>query len=341
MLRIAINGYGRIGRAVLRALFERGLEQQIHLTAINDLGDPATLTHLTRFDSTFGRFAKQVAVHDDILQVNGQSIYLLRESQVANLPWKQHAVDVVLECSGHLKQRLQIEQHLAAGAPRVLVSHPLENADLTVVYGVNHELLDNQQIVSNASCTTNCLAPLAKVLHETVGIQHGLINTVHAYTNDQNLLDKTHSDLYRARAAALSMIPSSTGAAKAIGLVLPELAGRLDGLSVRVPTPNVSLLDLTFTAERPSSREAINAILQHGALQLPLGVMECNDLPLVSSDFNGYPASCVVDLNHTRVQGDLVKVLAWYDNEWGFANRMLDVLLAWVKPELLVDGGVR
>ena len=197
-----------------------------------------------------------------------------------------------------------------------------------MVYGVNHQLLGDQQIVSNASCTTNCLAPMAKVLHEAVGIRQGLVNTIHSYTNDQNLLDKTHSDLYRARAAALSMIPTSTGAAKAIGLVMPELIGRLDGLSIRVPTPNVSLVDLTFTSERPTSREAINAALKAGAMQLPPGVMECNELALVSSDFNGYPVSCVVDLSHTRVQGDLVKVLAWYDNEWAFANRMLDVMLA-------------
>ncbi|HBX57542.1 type I glyceraldehyde-3-phosphate dehydrogenase [Pseudomonas sp. UBA2684] len=332
MLRIAINGYGRIGRALLRALFERGLEQKIHLVAINDLGEAATLAHLTRFDSTFGRFPGNIGQRDDLLQVNGQSIHLLREREVIDLPWNRLGIDLVLECSGKLKKRAHIEQHLTAGAPRVLLSHPLESADLTVVYGVNHQLLGSQQIVSNASCTTNCLAPLAMVLHQAVGIRQGLINTVHAYTNDQNLLDKTHSDLYRARAAALSMIPTSTGAAKTIGLVLPELAGRLDGLSVRVPTANVSLLDLTFSAQRPSSREAINAALQLGAQQLPPGVMECNELPLVSSDFNGYPASCVVDLNHTRVQGELVKVLAWYDNEWGFANRMLDVLVAWLKP---------
>ena len=332
MLRIAINGYGRIGRALLRALFERGLEQKIHLVAINDLGEAATLAHLTRFDSTFGRFPGNIGQRDDLLQVNGQSIHLLREREVIDLPWNRLGIDLVLECSGKLKKRAHIEQHLTAGAPRVLLSHPLESADLTVVYGVNHQLLGSQQIVSNASCTTNCLAPLAMVLHQAVGIRQGLINTVHAYTNDQNLLDKTHSDLYRARAAALSMIPTSTGAAKTIGLVLPELAGRLDGLSVRVPTANVSLLDLTFSAQRPSSREAINAALQLGAQQLPPGVMECNELPLVSSDFNGYPASCVVDLNHTRVQGELVKVLAWYDNEWGFSNRMLDVLVAWLKP---------
>ncbi|NQD95960.1 type I glyceraldehyde-3-phosphate dehydrogenase [Pseudomonas sp. CrR25] len=332
MLRIAINGYGRIGRAVLRAVFARGLEQTIHLVALNDLGDHPTLVHLTRFDSTFGRFPGHISLHEESMQVNGQSIHLLREREVINLPWDKLGVDLVLECSGKLKKRAHIEQHLTAGAPRVLLSHPLESADLSVVYGVNHELLGSQQIVSNASCTTNCLAPLAKVLHQAVGIRQGLINTVHAYTNDQNLLDKPHSDLYRARAAALSMIPTSTGAAKTIGLVLPELAGRLDGLSVRVPTATVSLLDLTFSAERPASREAINAALQQGAQTLPAGVMECNELPLVSSDFRAYPVSCVVDLNHTRVQGELVKVLAWYDNEWAFANRMLDVLLAWLRP---------
>jgi glyceraldehyde 3-phosphate dehydrogenase len=332
MLRIALNGYGRIGRALVRALFERGLDQRLRIEAINDLGDFESLAHLTRFDSTFGRFPGHVALHDDHLQVNGQTIRLLRERDPVNLPWQHLGVDLVLECSGKMKKRAQVEQHLTAGAPRVLLSHPLDSADLTVVYGVNHEELGSQQIVSNASCTTNCLAPLAMLLHREVGIRSGLVTTVHAYTNDQNLLDKSHGDLYRARAAALSMIPTSTGAAKAIGLVLPELAGRLDGLAVRVPTPNVSLLDLSFIAERPTSREAINNALDAGARDLPPGVMECNSLPLVSSDFNGYPTSCVVDLNHTRVQGDLVKVLAWYDNEWAFANRMLDVLLAWLNP---------
>ena len=329
MLRIAINGYGRIGRALVRALFERGLEQRIRLEAINDLGDYNTLAHLTRFDSTFGRFPGQVDLRDDQMLVNDQRIRLLQEREPTQLPWAQLGVDLVLECTGKLKKRAQVEQHLAAGAAHVLLSHPLESADLTVVYGVNHQLLGDQQIVSNASCTTNCLAPLAMVLHQAVGIRLGLVNTVHAYTNDQNLLDKAHHDLYRARAAALSMIPTNTGAAKTIGLVLPELAGRLDGLSIRVPTPNVSLLDLTFTAEQPTSVEAINAALQQGAARLPNGVMECNQVPLVSSDFSGYPVSCVVDLNHTRVQDNLVKVLAWYDNEWAFANRMLDVMLAW------------
>ncbi|MCH2342187.1 type I glyceraldehyde-3-phosphate dehydrogenase [Pseudomonas sp. NPDC047963] len=330
MLRIAINGYGRIGRAVLRALFERNLENQIHIEAINDLSERSAMAHLTRFDTTFGRFHGQVDLRDDVMQIRGQSIRLLQERDPTQLPWKQLGVDVVLECSGKFKKRDLIDQHLQAGAQRVFASHPLDGADLTVVYGVNHELLGDQKVISNASCTTNCLAPMAKVLHEAVGIRQGLLNTVHSYTNDQSLLDKAHKDLYRARAAAESMIPSTTGAAKAIGLVLPELAGRLDGLAVRVPTPNVSLVDLTFTAERaPGSVEAINQILRDGAQKMPLGVMECNDLPLVSRDFFGHPTSCVADLSHTRVQGDLVKVLAWYDNEWAFSNRMLDVLLHW------------
>jgi len=329
-LRIAINGYGRIGRAVLRALFERNLENQIHIEAINDLSERSAMAHLTRFDTTFGRFHGQVDLRDDVMQIRGQSIRLLQERDPTQLPWKQLGVDVVLECSGKFKKRDLIDQHLQAGAQRVFASHPLDGADLTVVYGVNHELLGDQKVISNASCTTNCLAPMAKVLHEAVGIRQGLLNTVHSYTNDQSLLDKAHKDLYRARAAAESMIPSTTGAAKAIGLVLPELAGRLDGLAVRVPTPNVSLVDLTFTAERaPGSVEAINQILRDGAQKMPLGVMECNDLPLVSRDFFGHPTSCVADLSHTRVQGDLVKVLAWYDNEWAFSNRMLDVLLHW------------
>ena len=329
MLRIAINGYGRIGRAILRAIFQSDLHTRIHVEAINDLGDHATLAHLTRFDSTYGRYPGSVVLHEDMLQISGQSIRLLQERDPQRLPWGELGVDLVLECSGKFKKREMAEQHLAAGAQRVLLSHPLDSADQTVVYGVNHQLLGSQRIVSNGSCTTNCLAPLAMVLHRAVGIRQGLINTVHAYTNDQNLLDQNHTDLYRARAAALSIIPTSTGAAKTIGLVLPELSGRLDGLAVRVPTPTVSLLDLTFSAERATSREEINALLQNVAQTLPAGVLECNELPLVSCDFAGHPASCVVDLSQTRVQGDLVKVLAWYDNERAFAQRMLDVALHW------------
>lgn len=267
MLRIAINGYGRIGRALVRALFERGLQKQIHIEAINDLSDFATLAHLTRFDSTFGRFNGQVLLHDDILQIHGQSIRLLREREVVNLPWDRLGVDLVLECTGKLKSRLQVEQHLTAGAPRVLLSHPLESADLTVVYGVNHAQLGSQQIVSNASCTTNCLAPLAMVLDRAVGIRQGLITTVHAYTNDQSLLDKSHSDPYRARAAALSMIPTSTGAAKTIGLVLPRLAGRLDGLAIRLTKPAANDTE-TAALDETASQEAMQALDQRRADKL-------------------------------------------------------------------------
>ncbi len=329
MLRIAINGYGRIGRNILRTLFERGLHTKLQIVAINDLGDAKILAHLTRFDSTFGRFAHSVELNGENLKVGNQSIRLLSQPDPTLLPWQELGIDVVLECTGKMKQRQQVEQHLTAGARRVLLAHPLDSADLTVVYGVNHHLLGNQQIVSNASCTTNCLAPLAKVLHEAVGIAQGMMTTVHAYTNDQSLLDKSHTDPYRARAAAHSIIPTSTGAAKAIGLVIPELAGRLDGMAVRVPTQNVSLVDLSFIAERDTSREEINNILSAGAEKLPQGVMECNEQPLVSCDFNGYPVSCVADLSQTRVQGKFIKVLAWYDNEWAFANRMLDVLNTW------------
>lgn len=333
MLRIAINGYGRIGRNILRALFERGLHTKLQIVAINDLGDAKILAHLTRFDSTFGRFADNVELSSEYLKVGQQSIRLFSQHNPALLPWQELGIDVVLECTGRMKQRHQAEQHLAAGAGHVLLAHPLDSADLTVVYGVNHNLLGSQQIVSNASCTTNCLAPLAKVLHESVGIAQGMMTTVHAYTNDQSLLDKSHADPYRARAAAHSIIPTSTGAAKAIGLVIPELAGRLDGMAVRVPTQNVSLVDLSFIAERDTSCEEINHILRTGAEQLAQGVMECNEQPLVSCDFNGYPVSCVADLNQTRAQGKLVKVLAWYDNEWAFANRMLDVLNIWPSAE--------
>ena len=329
MLRIAINGYGRIGRNILRTLFERDLQSNIQIVAINDLGDPKLLANLPRFDSTFGRFTQNVQLSGDRLLIGEQAIHLLSQADPARLPWQELGIDVVLECTGKMKQRSQAEQHLSAGARRVLLAHPMDSADLTVVYGSNHHLLDDQKIISNASCTTNCLAPLAKVLHDSVGIAQGMMTTIHSYTNDQSLLDKSHTDPYRARAAANSIIPTSTGAAKAIGLVIPELAGRLDGMAVRVPTHNVSLVDLSFIAERATSKDEINHILTTVAAQLPLGVMECNEQPLVSCDFNGYPVSCVADLTQTRAQGQLVKVLAWYDNEWAFSNRMLDVLSSW------------
>lgn len=328
MLKIAINGYGRIGRNILRILFERGLDDRIQIVAINDLGDAETQAHLTQFDSTFGRFRLPVELDGNELCVGNRRIKLLSEPKLENLPWHNLDIDVVLECTGRAKKREIAEQHITAGAKSVLLSHPAE-ADLTVVYGVNHHLLADQTIVSNASCTTNCLAPMAKVLNDAIGIEQGIMTTIHAYTNDQNLLDKSHSDLYRARAAAHSIIPTSTGAAKAIGLVIPELAGKLDGMAVRVPTMNVSLVDLNFTAKKATTVEEVNQALQQGAEQFPSGVMECNTLPLVSCDFNGYPVSCVADLTQTRVQGKLVKVMAWYDNEWAFANRMLDTLKAW------------
>ena len=328
MLRVAINGYGRIGRNILRILFERGLDDKVEIVAINDLGDFNTQAHLTQFDSTFGRFHLPVGLEGNQLVIDNRNIQLISEPKLENLPWHNLNIDVVLECTGKAKKRATAEQHLTAGAKAVLLSHPGE-ADLTVVYGVNHHLLADQTIVSNASCTTNCLAPMAKVLNDALGIEQGIMNTIHAYTNDQNLLDKSHSDLYRARAAAHSMIPTSTGAAKAIGLVIPELAGKLDGMAVRVPTMNVSLVDLSFTASKNTTIDEVNAVLKAGAEQFPKGVMECNELPLVSCDFNGYPVSCVADLTQTRVQGRLVKVMAWYDNEWAFAHRMLDTLMAW------------
>lgn len=331
MLRIAINGYGRIGRNILRTLFERELHNKIEIVAINDLGSVETLVHLTRFDSTFGRFGSDIQVGENSMQIAGKTIRMLKESETKNLPWKELDIDVVLDCTGRVKKRELADEHIAAGAKRVLLAHPLDSADLTVVYGVNHKLLADQTVVSNASCTTNCLAPLVKILHDSFGIQQGLMTTVHAYTNDQNLLDKNHSDPYRARAAAHSIIPTSTGAAKTIALVIPELAGRLDGLAVRVPTMNVSLVDLSFIAERPVDVDSVNAALLEGAKQYPAGVFECNEQPLVSCDFNGYPVSSVADITQTRVQGQLVKVLSWYDNEWAFSNRMLDVLMYWHK----------
>ena len=316
MLRIAINGYGRIGRCLVRALFERDLQRKIHLCAINDLGDPATLAHLTRFDSTFGRFAGQVDLQGDLLQIDDQPIHLLREREVINLPWQQHGIDLVLECTGKLKKRVQVEQHLTAGSPRVLLSHPLDSADLTVVYGVNHELLGSQQIVSNASCTTNCLAPVVKVLHESFGVERGLMTTTHAYTNDQRILDLMHTDLRRARAAALNIVPTSTGAAKAIGLVMPELRGKLHGMALRVPVPTVSVVDLVADLKHAATAETINEALKKAAEGHLKGILAYCDKPLVSSDFRGHPASAIIDAISTVVlEGKMAKVIAWYDNE--------------------------
>ena len=326
MINVAINGFGRIGRNILRALYERpDVASRLRVVAINDLGTPEINAHLLQFDTTHGRFGATVAVEDGALNINGDRIPVFAERSPEDLPWGDLKIDVVFECTGIFTSRDKASAHLRAGARKVLISAPSGDADATVVYGVNQDVLtDDAVIVSNASCTTNCLAPIVAPLHKTVGVENGLMTTVHAYTNDQNLSDVYHSDLYRARSATHSMIPTKTGAAAAIGLVLPELKGRLDGLAVRVPTINVSLIDLTFTACRDTTVEEINVILGAAAKADPYGVLACNTQPLVSADFNHNAYSSNFDANHTRVSGRLVKVLSWYDNEWGFSNRMLD-----------------
>ena len=330
MFNVAINGYGRIGRNVLRALYERPeLNGKIQVVAINDLGAAEMNVHLTQFDTTHGRFNQPVSVDEDHLIIGSDRIRMLSERDPKQLPWEQLSVDIVFECTGLFTDREAARRHIAAGAKRVLVSAPGQHMDATVVYGINHTTLTEVDvIVSNASCTTNCLAPIAKALNDSIGIEQGLMTTIHAYTNDQNLSDVAHSDPYRARAAAHSMIPTKTGAAAAIGLVMPELQGKLNGLAVRVPTLNVSLVDLTFTASRSTSADEINAIMLRAAESDQFGVLDFNTQPLVSIDFNHNSYSSNFDANHTRVQDRLVKVLAWYDNEWGFSNRMLDTGLA-------------
>ena len=328
---IAINGYGRIGRCVLRALYEGPHRGAMRIVAINDLGDTGANAHLTRYDTAHGRFGPAVEVDDNALVVDGDRIRVLAERDPAQLPWAELGVDVVLECTGLFRTREKAGAHLEAGAGRVVISAPAgREVDATVVYGVNHHTLrSSHTLVSNASCTTNCLAPLAKVLHAAVGIEHGIMNTIHSYTNDQVLTDVYHKDLRRARSATQSMIPTKTGAAAAVGLVLPELDGRLDGFSVRVPTINVSLVDLTFRASRATTIEEIDAALQAAASGELQGVLAVNDEPLVSADFNHCPYSSVYDRSMTKILGgDLVKVCSWYDNEWGFANRMLDTTSA-------------
>ncbi len=326
MKRVAINGYGRIGRDILRAFYEAGPRSDYRIVAINDLAEPAVSRHLTQFDSTHGAFPLPVELDGNALVVSGDRIELIAESDPARLPWGDLGVDLVLECTGKFKQREQLQAHLDAGAGRVLVAYPVADADNMVVYGVNHDTLtDDHKIISNASCTTNCLAPMAKVLNDSIGIEQGYMTTIHAYTNDQNLIDKLHKDLYRARSATQSMIPTKTGAAGAVGKVLPQLAGKLDGLAVRVPTANVSLVDLVFVAAKSTGTDEVNQLMRDGVSTMPAGVLACNDLPLVSIDFNHNPASCIFDTTQTRVDGTLVKVMAWYDNEWGYSNRMLDV----------------
>ena len=325
-VKVAINGFGRIGRHILRAIFE-SKRKDIHVVALNDLGPVETNAFLLRHDSVHGAFPGTVKVRNGAIDIGSGPIKVLAEKDPAKLPWRELGIDVALECTGIFTKREQAAKHLDAGARKVLISAPANDADLTVVYGVNHEKLTQAHtVVSNASCTTNCLAPVAKVLHETIGIATGYMTTVHAYTLDQPVLDTLHSDLRRARAAAVSMIPTTTGAAKAVGLVLPELKGKLDGTAIRVPTLNVSMIDFTFVAKRATSAEEINAAMRKAADGPLKGVLGVNDEPLVSVDFNHNPNSSTFDLTQTVVMdGTFCRVLAWYDNEWGFSNRMSDV----------------
>jgi len=335
-IKVGINGYGRIGRNVLRALYEGKRNGEIQIVAINDLGDANTNAHLTRFDTAHGRFPGQVSVDGDSMVVNGDRIRVLAERDPAKLPWGELGVEYVLECTGLFANKEKAGKHIAGGAKKVIISAPAEGAvDATVVYGVNHGVLkSDMSVISNASCTTNCLAPLVKPLHDSIGLVAGIMTTIHAYTNDQVLTDVFHKDLRRARSATMSMIPTKTGAAAAVGLVLPELKGKLDGFAVRVPTINVSLVDLTFTAKRATSVEEINKILKAAADGPLKGVLAYNDQPLVSIDFNHDPASSTYDSTLTKVvDGTLVKVCSWYDNEWGFSNRMLDTTLAWSRAK--------
>jgi len=329
--KIAINGYGRIGRNVLRALYESGRAGEIQIVGINDLGDAETNAHLTRYDTAHGPFPGEVAVDGEYLVVNGDKIRVLAERNPADLPWRDLGVEVVLECTGLFNTKDKASGHLRAGAKKVVVSAPAgTEVDATVVYGVNHDTLKaSDTVISNASCTTNCLAPLVKPLNDKIGVVAGLMTTIHSYTNDQVLSDVYHKDLRRARSATMSMIPTKTGAAAAVGLVLPELAGKLDGYAVRVPTINVSLVDLVFTAARETSVEEINEVLKAASDGELEGILEYSDGPLVSIDFNHNPSSSIYDATLTKViDGTLVKVCSWYDNEWGFSNRMLDTTLA-------------
>ena len=330
-IRVAINGYGRIGRNILRALYEYKRTHEIRIVAINDLGNAQTNAHLTRFDTVHGRFPGDVSVDGDAMVVNGDRIRVLAVRSPAELPWKELQVDAVMECTGLFTSKAKAGAHVTAGAKKVIISAPGEaDVDATIVFGVNHNVLKaSSTVISNASCTTNCLAPVVKPLHEKIGVVHGLMTTVHAYTNDQVLTDVFHKDLRRARSATMSMIPTKTGAAAAVGLVLPELNGKLDGFAVRVPTINVSLVDLSFVAARPTTVEEVNRIMREASEGVLKGILNYNDQPLVSIDFNHDPASSTFDASLTKVTGGtLVKVLAWYDNEWGFSNRMLDATVA-------------
>jgi glyceraldehyde 3-phosphate dehydrogenase len=335
-IKIGINGYGRIGRNILRALYEGDRRAELEIVAVNDLGDAKTNAHLTRRDTAHGPFPGTVEVDGDSMVVNGDRIRVLAERDPAKLPWGDLGVDIVMESTGLFASKEKASAHLAGGAKKVIISAPAgTSVDATIVYGVNHHTLKaSHTVISNASCTTNCLAPLVKPLHEKIGVKHGLMTTIHAYTNDQVLTDVFHSDLRRARAAAMSQIPTKTGAASAVGLVMPDLAGRLDGFAMRVPTINVSVVDLTFVAERQTSIDEINKIMKEASDGDLKGVLAYNDEPLVSVDFNHDPASATYDAGLTKVMGGtLVKVLAWYDNEWGFSNRMLDTAIAFANAK--------
>jgi glyceraldehyde 3-phosphate dehydrogenase len=335
-LKVGINGYGRIGRNILRALYEAKRTTELQIVALNDLGDANTNAHLTRFDTVHGKFPGEIRVDGEQLIVNGDRIRVLAERDPAKLPWGQLGVDVVFECTGLFTSKAKAGAHLVGGAKKVIVSAPGEkDVDATIVYGVNHDTLKSSQtVISNASCTTNCLAPVAKVLHEKIGIVAGVMTTIHAYTNDQVLTDVYHKDLRRARSATMSQIPTKTGAAAAVGLVLPDLNGKLDGFAVRVPTINVSLVDLSFTAQRDTSGEEINRLMKDAAAGSMTGIVAYNDAPLVSVDFNHDPHSAIFDATLTKVIGGrLAKVCAWYDNEWGFSNRMIDTALAWSRAK--------
>ena len=331
-IRLAINGYGRIGRNILRAHYEGGKKHDIQIVAINDLGNPQTNAHLTRFDTVHGRFSGSVGVEGDSMLVDGDKIRVLAERDPAKLPWGEMKVDVVLECTGLFTTKERAGAHLKGGARKVIISAPGgKDVDATIVFGVNHKTLKaGDTVISNASCTTNCLAPLVKPLHDKIGVVSGLMTTIHSYTNDQVLTDVYHEDLRRARSATMSMIPTKTGAAAAVGLVLPELNGKLDGYAIRVPTINVSVVDLSFIAARDTSVEEVDAILKEASEGDLKGILDFNTEPLVSVDFNHNPASSTYDSTLTKVNGRLVKVSSWYDNEWGFSNRMLDTTVALV-----------
>lgn len=324
MIKIGINGFGRIGRNIMRALHESNLPMQV--VAINDSGTLEANVHLLKYDTTHGPFKGSVEIHGDDMLVNGKKVHMFTQRDPNLLPWHDYDVDIVFECTGKFTSKTAVQAHLNQGAKKVLISAPATEVDATVVYGVNdHVLKKEHTVVSNASCTTNCLAPVAQSLHKALGIKAGLMTTVHAYTNDQMLLDGNHPDLRRARSATTSMIPTKTGAASALGLVVPELAGKLDGFAMRVPTLNVSVVDLSFTAERATTVQEVNDIMLKALANYPQGLLAYNTEPLVSVDFNHHAASSIFDATQTKVIGDLVKVLAWYDNEWGFSNRMLDV----------------